>query len=448
MCGNLTIGNNLFYKPLPLSGSAANFIQLVGGHDITVQHNTLVQPGSPVVSAQQTSGMVFKDNIVAHYQYGMQCAQSPYTLATCWPGLVMTGNVMIDTRWDRSSGSLASLYPAGSYYPASAADVGFQDLANDNYVLSSSSAYRNLASDGTDAGVNMSALLAALGNNTLPSPTPTTTPTPTQSSTPTPKPTPKPQQTTTIRGAATFVQVDSVTQGNWKDVYGVDGYQTINDAVSYPQYAQVSSSGAAFTWASSTTEARGLQKAALNDRIAATWYQQNAFSIDVNLTDGALHRVAVYCLDWDAQQRAQTLEVVDAATNAVLDSQTVSSFAAGKYLVWDLKGHVKLNVTRINGSNAVVSGLYFGVTGTPVPTPTRTPKPPPTSLTVSITSPTTNATYSLGSSVTLKANASDMAGNVTNMSFRPTRDCLTRAVRVSLEQHVCGHLYRGCYGAG
>src|SRR5262249_3035160 len=45
--------------------------------------------------------------------------------------------------------------------------------------------------------------------------------------------------------------------------------------------------------------------------------------------------------------------------NAVLDSQSVSGFQNGKYLVWALKGHVVLRFTLTGGANAVVSGLFF-----------------------------------------------------------------------------------------
>lgn len=35
-------------------------------------------------------------------------------------------------------------------------------------------------------------------------------------------------------------------------------------------------------------------------------------SIDVNLTDGQTHQLALYCLDWDSDARKQVVEVRDA----------------------------------------------------------------------------------------------------------------------------------------
>ncbi len=208
------------------------------------------------------------------------------------------------------------------------------------------------------------------------SPTPTPIPTPKVSPTPTPMPTPTPNPIPVGSASATFVQLDTTTQGNWKNTYGADGHNTVTESVSYPSYAQVSATGQlSYTWATSTSDSRGLQKVSVNDRLAAAWYQ-NIFTINVNLTDAGTHRVALYCLDWNNEQRAQRFDVVDASTNALLDSRTLSSFSSGKYVVWDLKGSVKINVTRVAGSNAVVSGLYFGV-AMPAPTPTPIPTPTP-----------------------------------------------------------------------
>ena len=169
--------------------------------------------------------------------------------------------------------------------------------------------------------------------------------------------------TSTGSGAnsAAFVKTDTTTQGSWKGVYGSQGYNVISNAVSYPGYATVTPYGYAnYTWAGSTSDVRALQKAlSPADRLAATWYSAASFTIDLNFTDGAQHQVAIYCVDWDSSGRKQTVSILDGATNAVLDSQNVSSFQNGKYLVWNLTGHVILRVTNTSAANTVVSGLFF-----------------------------------------------------------------------------------------
>jgi hypothetical protein len=162
--------------------------------------------------------------------------------------------------------------------------------------------------------------------------------------------------------SAVFVKTDTAAQGSWKGVYGANGYNVIDDTISYPGYVTVTpASQSNYVWAGSTSDMRGLQKAvSATDRIAATWYSSGSFTVDLNFNDGNQHQLAVYCVDWDSGGgRAQTVSILDGMTNAVLDTQSLSSFQNGKYLVWKLTGHVILRVTNTGGINAVISGLLF-----------------------------------------------------------------------------------------
>ncbi|MGI9102793.1 MAG: carboxypeptidase regulatory-like domain-containing protein [Terriglobales bacterium] len=161
--------------------------------------------------------------------------------------------------------------------------------------------------------------------------------------------------------ASIFVKTDTTTQGNWKGVYGLDGYNVIADTISYPSYTTVNPSGqSSYTWASSTTDVRALQKASVNDRIAACWFSGTSFVIDINLTDGLTHPLELYFLDWDQNNRIETITVKNAVTGAVLDTRTISSFSSGIYLQWNVTGHVTITVTNsASGGNAVVSGIFF-----------------------------------------------------------------------------------------
>jgi hypothetical protein len=57
--------------------------------------------------------------------------------------------------------------------------------------------------------------------------------------------------------------------------------------------------------------------------------------------------------------------VLDAVDGTLLDTRTLSSFDAGKWLVWDISGHVKIRVTCLSGF-AAVSGFFFGTYAPPV----------------------------------------------------------------------------------
>jgi hypothetical protein len=183
----------------------------------------------------------------------------------------------------------------------------------------------------------------------------------------------------TTTGTATFQALDTTTQGNWKGVYGADGYNVINDTVAYPHYVTVTPSGAnSTTWAASTTDVRALSKASSStDRIAATWHKSSSFLIDLVFNDGLQHQLAIYCLDWDSTVRSETIEIQDANGVLLNTPQNVSGFHNGQYLVWQLSGHVHVLVTNLPGSgNAVISGLFFdtgqGAVGISVSPPSAT----------------------------------------------------------------------------
>jgi hypothetical protein len=162
--------------------------------------------------------------------------------------------------------------------------------------------------------------------------------------------------------SATFLRSDATTEGSWQGVYGADGYAIAQNSQDIPAYGTFAVQGANnWTWATSTTDPRALETGSGSGRIAAAWYLTSRFSLNINFTDGNSHQVAVYALDWDSQNRAETIQVVDAGSGAVLDSRTVSNFGNGVYLVWTISGHVTINVTNTSGPNGVVSGVFFGV---------------------------------------------------------------------------------------
>ncbi|MGV3772346.1 MAG: chitobiase/beta-hexosaminidase C-terminal domain-containing protein [Verrucomicrobiales bacterium] len=161
-------------------------------------------------------------------------------------------------------------------------------------------------------------------------------------------------------GDITFVGSDSNTKGNWRGVYGSEGYNILQRAVSYPSYVQVSASGKQdWTWNSTTTDVRGLQTPDGSSRIGSCWYTGSSMDINFNFTDSNVHRVALYFCDWDNAGRSQTVEVIDGNSGATGYSTTLSGFGGGRYLIFDLKGSVKVRVTKGSGPNAVVNGVFF-----------------------------------------------------------------------------------------
>ena len=98
-----------------------------------------------------------------------------------------------------------------------------------------------------------------------------------------------------------------------------------------------------------------------SNRIAATWFSDYPFTINVNIIDGNAHQVALYALDWDSSARSETINVLDAVTGAVLNSRVLpaGSFHTGEYLAWTVTGSVEFQIVRDAGANAVISGFFF-----------------------------------------------------------------------------------------
>ena len=159
-----------------------------------------------------------------------------------------------------------------------------------------------------------------------------------------------------LAAQASFVRFDAATQGSWTDVYGSQGYLVVLDRTNFPSSVRLSASGqTAFEWgpASST---RALIRASGPGRIAAAWTAPSSMTLDLRLGDGDVHQVALYLLDWDTLIRTETVDIINPATGAILESRLVTDYHDGKYLVLNIRGRVWI---RFRGSNVVLSGLFI-----------------------------------------------------------------------------------------
>jgi hypothetical protein len=169
--------------------------------------------------------------------------------------------------------------------------------------------------------------------------------------------------------SATFVKMDGTTQGTWQGTYGNDGQFIALGTQHLPAYATLNVANAfTWNWDPGTSEARALQFSS-GGRQATCFYNNPGFSINIHITDGNTHQLAVYAVDWDSSVRAATLTISDAATGTKLDSRSLSGYHNGIYLVWNISGNVTLTFTETAGANAVLSGLFFDTNGGPPPPP-------------------------------------------------------------------------------
>lgn len=194
---NVVFENNLFQS---LVTPIAN---IAGSEGVVFRHNTAVAgttiwDTSMIFSYGVNPGFRFEDNIMFNGEYGLNCTLG--STSACYPGYVLRGNAIVDNRTPATklnNGSLANVYPAGNFFPNTVGDVGFVGVSGLLWYLAPTSPYKGRATGGTDPGVDMNALLAALNGAGAPPPTPTPTPTPTATPTPTPAPTATPTPTPT-----------------------------------------------------------------------------------------------------------------------------------------------------------------------------------------------------------------------------------------------------------
>lgn len=149
---------------------------------------------------------------------------------------------------------------------------------------------------------------------------------------------------------ASFVKFDAGGTSS----YGADGHNIALGSNSLPSYSTVViGQDLTWTWAPGYT----------------CWYNSASFTIDV--TAVGQHQIALYAIDYDKANRAETIQVKSGSV--VLDTRSISGFAAGEYIVWDISGHVTFTITPTSGPNAVVSAMYFDpVPGSGTVTPPAT----------------------------------------------------------------------------
>ena len=159
---------------------------------------------------------------------------------------------------------------------------------------------------------------------------------------------------------ASFLKQDATTKGSWSGIYGAQGYDIVSGPTSLPAGDTVTPSGQlTYTYTTTSSDPRALQVPGSSNRIAAVWYSATNFTVDVNLADGQTHNLELYFDDWDKLGRAEQVQISDAGTGKVLDTETISSFSSGLYLDWKVSGNLVITITRQAGANAVLDGVFL-----------------------------------------------------------------------------------------
>ena len=179
---------------------------------------------------------------------------------------------------------------------------------------------------------------------------------------------------TLIGTGARFVPPpDLIPQGSWNGVYGQAGFALADrpaDLVQLPAFLPTLTlppQSQVFQFQDPSVDIRALQRPpAFADRFSSAWFNNvgaaPALAFDFAFADFQVHRVAFYFCDFDNQNRTQKIEVFDisqAGAPVLLDTQTIAGFVAGQYLVWELQGKVRMQITKVAGLDVILHGIFF-----------------------------------------------------------------------------------------
>jgi len=156
----ILITNNLFtdIDARTWGGRGWLFMMILGTRDVTIEHNTAFATGAMIgADPPAHTGFVFRNNIVAHGEYGVKgsgLASGEPTLRALMPGARMEGNVLIGTG--------IAAYPSGNPAVRSVKDVGFVDPERGDWRLAPTSRFKG-AAGGRDPGADVDRLARATG---------------------------------------------------------------------------------------------------------------------------------------------------------------------------------------------------------------------------------------------------------------------------------------------
>ena len=156
----LRIAHNLAYDiDRGRWGGTGDFIQMGAmPRDLYIEHNTVMHNGMAMnvyggktpTGGLAIEGVVFRNNVLRHNQYGVKGDGTPLGNATFtryMPGILFENNVL--------AGGSPSQYPAGNHFPAVAEfEAQFLDVAGENFALSPASPFA-AAAEGRPLGADL-----------------------------------------------------------------------------------------------------------------------------------------------------------------------------------------------------------------------------------------------------------------------------------------------------
>ena len=113
-----------------------------------------------------------------------------------------------------------------------------------------------------------------------------------------------------------------------------------------------------------------------------------------------------------SNERSERIDITNAATGSLLDSETISAFSGGIYLQWKITGSVVINVTRLAGTNAVLSGLFLDSTASSLTVSAPTAVPAGSSFGITVTAKDPSGNVATSYTGTVQFTSSDISAGL------------------------------------
>ena len=151
----LSIKNNLFYDIGGAAwGSNGRFLQITETESVTVDHNTIIHTGNIITAYGVPSlDFSFTNNLAPNNAFGVigdNSRSGNTTIEKYLPSSVFKKNVIINGQ--------AAVYPEKNFFPSSIDEVGFVDLAAEDFRLAPSSPYKKAGTKKKDIGADIDAI--------------------------------------------------------------------------------------------------------------------------------------------------------------------------------------------------------------------------------------------------------------------------------------------------
>ena len=178
------------------------------------------------------------------------------------------------------------------------------------------------------------------------------------------------------RYPASTVSEDTLTQGNWKGVYGTKGYALFSydgqgsHRMKLPKECKsiVLQREEDSRLASASSDKRALVSNIDNDNSrslgAVTTFDpqvcRQTFTIDVDYHSATSYKVSLYFVDWDQSGRRSAIELFDMQNKRILSPvHMVRNYGNGRYVTFEVDCPVRIRICHVRGPNAACSALFL-----------------------------------------------------------------------------------------